>query len=421
MGKARRAWSAAVVAAVLVAGCSGAGSSGAEEPAAGGGDKAVTLSYGMWDKNQVPAMTQVFDAYQAANPGVSVKIELTPWGSYWTKLQTSASSGQAPDVFWMNGPNFQLYAANQQLAPLTSVDTAPYPKALVDLYTYKGSLYGVPKDLDTVGLWYNKKLFDAADLGYPDDTWTWDTFKAAAKKLTNGKGQYGVAAQLTGQEGYYDTIFQAGGTVLSPDGTKSAYDTPQAIEGLQFWRDLIASGVSPNLKQMTDTAPYQMFEAGKVAMYWGGSWNAIEFENNALTKANADVAVLPKGTERATVIHGLANVVSAKSQHRAEAEKLAAFLGSQQAAEILAKTGTVIPAYEGTQQPWVQAHPQFHLQNFLDMLDYAKPLPVSANTAAWNTLEQEILVKAWTGEVPVAEAAKQLAQGMNQALSKEKG
>ncbi len=90
----------------------------------------VTLTYGIWDKNQEPAMQQIVSAFEKQNPNITVNIELTPNADYWTKLQTAASAGTAPDVFWMNGPNFQLYASNGQLAPLDNVKTSDYPKAL---------------------------------------------------------------------------------------------------------------------------------------------------------------------------------------------------------------------------------------------------------------------------------------------------
>jgi multiple sugar transport system substrate-binding protein len=380
----------------------------------------VTLSYAIWDKNQVPAMQQLASAFTKENPNITIDVQLTPWETYWTKLKAAATGGAAPDVFWMNGPNFQLYATNGVLAPIGDYDTGNYPKALVDLYTVDGKHYGVPKDFDTVGLWYNKSLFDAAGVKYPDDTWTWDTFKAAAAKLTNkAKGQFAIAANLTSAQEYqYNTIYQAGGYVISPDGKSSGYADPATIQGLKFWTDLIAAGQSPDLKTMTDTAPINLFESGKTAMYYGGSWDAAEFTTNSYTKAKVDVAVLPKGVKQATVIHGVANVIGQKSPHKAQAWKFVQYLGSKDAAEVEAKAG-VIPAFNGTQQAWVQAHPELHLQSFLDELSYAVPYPVSRNTAAWNELETTYLTPAWNQREDVSSAATKLAAAMNDALAKE--
>ena len=413
--------SAVLALATSTAACSSNASSSSSGSAGGG---KVSLSYGVWDATQVPAMQKIIAAFEAQNPTITVTIQQTPWADYWTKLQAAASGGSAPDVFWMNGPNFQLYAANNVLRPLTDTDPHPdtsvYPPALAKLYQYKNVQYGLPKDFDTVGLWYDKALFDAAGVAYPTASWTWSDFQAAAKKLTDpAKGVYGVGANLEGQENYYDTIYQAGGSVISADGKKSGYADPATVAGLKFWTDLVAAKESPSLKQMTDTAPLNLFESGKLAMYWGGSWDAKEFSGNDATKNGVDVAPLPAGVKKATIIHGLANVVFAHTSHPAQAEKFAAFLGSQQAAQIEADTGTVIPAYNGTQQSWVKAYPQYHLQSFLDQLPDAVPYPISKNTAAWNTLETTELTKAWDGSEPIDKAAGDLATAMNAALAKE--
>jgi multiple sugar transport system substrate-binding protein len=386
----------------------------------------VTLSYAVWDKNQVPAMQQLATAFTQSHPNITVNVQLTPWDDYWTKLKAAVTGGAAPDVFWMNGPNFQLYATNGVIQPLDAdissgkVDLTAYPKSLVDLYTVGGKHYGLPKDFDTVGLWYNKSLFDAAGVKYPDGSWTWADFNAAAAKLTDKpKGQYAIAANLSsGQEYMYDTIYQAGGYVISPDGKKSGYAEAATIAGVKFWTDLIHNGESPDLKTMTDTAPLNLFESGKTAMYYGGSWDAAEFSTNDYTKSKVDVAVLPKGVKQATIIHGLANVVSAKTAHPDQAWQFVKFLGSKDAAQILGQHG-VIPAFDGTQDAWVKANPEFHLQVFLDELAYAVPYPVSKNTAAWQDLETKYLTPAWNGQTDVTKAADELAAAMDASLAKE--
>ncbi|MGH8828131.1 MAG: ABC transporter substrate-binding protein [Jiangellaceae bacterium] len=410
-----------VALALAAAGCTSGSDSDSDA-----GDQPVTLSYGIWDQNQAPALEQIAASFEKANPEISVEIQVTPWEQYWTKLQAAAGGGAAPDVFWMNGPNFQLYASNGVLAPVSDqitkdgVDTSVYPDALIDLYSLEGEQYGLPKDFGTIGLWYNKTLFDAAGLSYPDDSWTWEDLQDAAAKLSDkDQGTFGITAALEGQQDYYNTILQAGGHVISEDGTTSGYDDPATIEGLRFWTDLIESGSSPTLQQMTDTLPLQWFESGKTAMFYGGSWNLAEFKNNEYTADKVDVAPLPQGEERAVVIHGLANVISANTEHADAAWEFVKFLGSEEAAEIQAETGTVIPAYEGTQQAWVDAAPEYNLQVFLDAAEYASPLPVSSNTGAWNAEEAKYLTEAWAGELDVAEAAAHIAEAMNAALADE--
>jgi len=404
--------------ALLLTACGGAGSSPSGQN--------VTLRYSIWDTNQAPAMQQIATEFKQTHPNINVQVQVTPFSQYWTKLETAATGGSAADIFWMNGPNFIKYASNDILLPLDDkisadkVDLNNYPSALVALYTYNGKHYALPKDFDTVALWYNKKLFDTAGMKYPDGSWNWNTLRDAARKLTNpSKGVWGIAAQQANQEGYYNTIPQNGGYVISPDRKSSGYDNPATIGGLQFWINLIQDKSSPTLAQMTDTPPISLFESGKVAMLYAGSWNAIEFAKNEYTKDKVDVTVLPQGKQRATVIHGLGNVIFAKTQHPQEAWEFVNFLGSKEAADIQAKTGTVIPAYNGTQVDWVKAYPNFHVQVYIDELAYAVPFPISKNTAAWEDVESKVLNQVWAGQMSVDDGAKQLAQQMNQLLAQE--
>ena len=413
----RRALGALAASAAAVLALSACSSSATGESS--GGD--ITLSYAIWDENQKPAMEDIAAAYTEEHPNVTIEIQVTPYKEYFTKLQTAVTGGSAADVFWMNGPNFQLYASNGQLAPLDDVDASDYPQGLVDLYTYDDALYGAPKDFDTVALWYNKTLFDAAGVEYPSAGWTWDDFTTAAAKLTDpANGRFGVAASQYGQENFYNSIAQAGGEVISADGTESGYGSPEALEGVELWTDLIADGSSPTAQQMTDTNPVDCFLSGKVAMFQNGSWAAIAYADNADIGDSVDVAPLPAGPEgNQSVIHGVGNVANAKSAHVEEAKDFAAFASGEQAAKIQAETGTVIPAFNGTQQAWVDALPQYDLQVYIDALETAVPYPVSKNTSAWTSIESEVLSQVWSGAVSPKEGLQDLAAQMQTALDAE--
>ncbi|MEO3930493.1 sugar ABC transporter substrate-binding protein [Micromonosporaceae bacterium B7E4] len=409
-----RKWLAAALAAALLAGCS----------SESGDDGPVTLTYAVWGQDE--AMRQLVDAFEAKHPDIQVELQVNPWTEYWTKLQVAAQGGIAPDAFWMLGDRFQTYASNGQLLPLddaieeANVDLGVYPKVLVDLFTLDGKHYGLPKDFDTIGLWYNKELFDAAGVKYPTPEWTWADVQAAAAKLTNkSTGVYGIAAPFNRQEGFYNTIAQAGGYVVSPDGKKSGYDDPKTQAGIQYWIDFVQKGHSPTPQQFADTDATAQFENGKVAMYYGGSFYATRFYENAALRSKIDVTALPKGEKRATVINGIQNVGYAKSKHPEQLRELLLFLGGEEAAKIQGDTGAVIPAYRNTQQAWVESMPEFNLKAFLDQVPESVVYPVSANTAVWNEFEETHLTPAWEGKQTVQQAANSLAAEMNEALAKE--
>ena len=417
--KKRMLVSAALLAAVTaLAGCGTATGSSASS------GETVTLNYGVW--SQEDAMKKVVTAFEKENPNIKVNLQVNPWNEYWTKLQVAAQGQTAPDAFWMLADHFQVYASGGQLMQLddtikdAKVDMGVYPSSLVKMFNYDGHQYGLPKDFDTIGLWYNKKMFDAAGVSYPTDKWTWSDVQKAAKKLTNKQnGTYGIAAPLNRQEAIYNTIPQAGGSVISADGKKSGYSDPKTQAGLQFWTDFIKNGESPTLQQMADTEAVAMFENQKVAMYYGGSFYAQRFYENKDLRKNVNVTVMPKGEKRATVINGIQNVGYSKSKHPEELKKFLLFLGSKEAAKIQAATGAVIPAYENTQTAWVDSMPEFNLKAFIDELPDAVPYPVSANTSVWNEDEDKYLQPAWQLKESVKSASDKLATAMNGALEKE--
>ena len=198
----------------------------------------------------------------------------------------------------MNGPNIVKYVNAGIIEPLDSyiekdnVDLANYPSAMINLYNVNGKQYGIPVDYDTIGVWYNKTLFDAAGVEYPKDGWTWDEFVETAKKLTKADGSvYGVNADPNSQCGYYNTILESGGYIISDDKKTSGYDTDGAAKGIQVWLDLIDQGLSPDLASFAETKADAQFYSGRLAMN-----EAALLRNDITVEVIADGRHIPKET-----------------------------------------------------------------------------------------------------------------------------
>jgi len=82
-------------------------------------------------------------------------------------------------------------------------------------------MYGVPKDKDNIFLVYNKEMFDAAGVAYPDDSWTWDDLVDASQNIHYATGNYGYLAYLDYQLGYWSYVYQNGGYILNAGKTAS--------------------------------------------------------------------------------------------------------------------------------------------------------------------------------------------------------
>ena len=126
--------------ATLLAVAAGCGSSSSAKATSTNGK--ATLTYGLWDQTQVPAMKKIIAEFNKANPKITVRIVLTPWDSYWTKLQTAATGGAAPDVFWMTQDSFKLYASGGVLLRLDDlikrdhINMNDYVQSVVDGFTW---------------------------------------------------------------------------------------------------------------------------------------------------------------------------------------------------------------------------------------------------------------------------------------------
>lgn len=388
----------------------------------------VTLTYSIWDAIQEPGMQAIADAFEEENPGIKVNVEVTPWEQYWTKLESSAQGGSMPDVFWMHSNEIANYSEGNVLMDLSetfesseNVKLDQFPEELVDLYSANGELLGVPKDYDTIGLWYNKSLFDEAGIEYPDENWTWDDLLEAAQELTDEEaGVYGVLAPLNRQEGYHNFIYQNGGYVISEDKTESGFRKDETVDAVQWYADLSAKhGVSPTQNQFADNSNLTFFQSGRGAMAFFGSWMTAEMANNEYTAENVDVAPLPQGEKQATIFNGLANSVAENTKYPQEAQKFVEFLSSEKAMKLQGENGSAIPALEGIDTTFNEAYPEFNTQIFIDQMESGVIKPYTNQTTRWENIENEQLIPVFAGEKSAKEVAEDIADQVEDILADE--
>ncbi len=383
----------------------------------------VTLTYGLWDASQRPGVEQQIAAFNEQFPDITVEPQVVPFDEYWTKLQTGVAGGATNDVFWMNAPNLPVFASQGALLPIEPIigeggaDPSMYPEALVASYTFDDTIYGIPRDFDTIALFYNPALFDAAGVEYPTADWTWDDLRQAAEQLTTEGGPWGYGAIMSDQQNYFNLIKQNEGEILNEDLSQCLINEPASCEAIDYLTEFFESGWTPSVSIMQANDPADsLFPAGQIAMMPGGSWHVRTFSE---ADPAIRVAPLPQGKQRATMIHGLANVIWADTPNQAAALEWVKFLASEEAERILGESGTVIPAMQGLQEDWVASVPDLDLQIFLDALDYSFPLPSPPSGPEWRAEVEEVLIEGWSGNIPADEICDQAAEAANAALTSE--
>lgn len=339
-----------------------------------------TVSYWLWDSNQLPAYQQVAKAFHRENPDITVQITQLGWADYWTKLTAGFIAGTAPDVFTDHLTKFPQYSDLDVLYKLDELEATKsirdddYQSGLAELWKGQdGHRYGSPKDWDTVGMFYDRGAMQEA--GVSDDelaTLEWNpddggSFERMLAHLTiDAKGRrgdepgfdkenvevYGISSNGSGGDGFGQTQWSpfTGSTDWfytneNPWGDRFRYDEQTVQDTLAWYYRLAEKGYMAKYGVFsTTTGPDVQLGAGKCALSFNGSWMIGTYLNmKDLDIAVAPTPIGPTG-KRASMFNGLGDSITKQAKDPEAAAKWVAFLGSDTAQEIVGRAGVVFPA-----------------------------------------------------------------------------
>lgn len=220
------------------------------------------------------------DAFNEQSELANVVLEFRPGDQYWDKIQTEFAGGNAPDIT-LNQIDWLAPGASRGMF----VDLTPfYERDAVDLsglwydmeqeWAWDGGMYGALLYAGGQALYVNKDLLAAAGEELPAAGWTWDDLLASAQRLTSeADGVYGVTLSLPNPPYWGCAFIQgAGGSVLNDARDECTLNSPEAQAALQWLVDLtFEHKVAPVMVQ--ESGAENPFVAGKVAYYFGGTWD----------------------------------------------------------------------------------------------------------------------------------------------------
>jgi multiple sugar transport system substrate-binding protein len=406
-----------LVLALLLAGCTNVGP---VAPAAPSGDAAATesttITYFTFSAapDHLADLDQMVAAFEAANPGITVKVETAPFDQYFTKLQTLVAGGTAPDVFELNYENFVSYASKGVLMDLTEMAEASpetvdryYPLAY-KAFSLDGKQYGLPESFSNVVLFYNKELFDAAGVEYPAPEWTWAEELAAAEKLTNAEaGVWGEYSPIQFWE-LYKTVAQNGCSVLSADRTEVTINQPGCVEALTWMIDKINKyGISPTDAEMAGISDGDLFKQGKLAMLRTGIWMFSSFADAPFIW---DIALEPGNTQKAHHFFSNGVAISSATPNAEAAWKWAEFLtSSPEAAAIRVAASWELPALtdQALFDEWLAIEPPASREVVFAALDSLVTPPVIEKQSQMQDAVNLLLEQAKNGTLTPQQALDQ--------------
>ncbi|MEU6612193.1 extracellular solute-binding protein [Streptomyces sp. JL1001] len=257
-----------------------------------------------WDTSSVGSEDKVFkklaEGFEKKHPKVDVKYVNVPFGEAQNKFKNAAQAGDgAPDVIRSEVAWTPDFANLGYLAPLDGTaalkNQDDFLKQAVASTEYEGKTYAVPQVIDSMGVFYNKKMFKEAGVEAPADL---DDLKTVAKKIKDKTGKTGL--YLRGDDPYYflSFLYGEGGDMVDAGSKSVTIDKPEGVKAFKAVKELVDDGTAKTDASDGWENMMQAFKNGDVAMMINGPWAVADTLTGSefTDKDNLGVAPVPAGS-----------------------------------------------------------------------------------------------------------------------------
>ena len=292
---------------------------------------------------------KIIEMFEAENPDIQVQLEPVGSGDYYARILTQIAAGDPPDLLQIGDDAVPMFVDKGAFLPLDDfiaseqypLDTGIYLPGVMEPGQWNGAQYLLPKDFSPMAIYYNKKLFDAAGVPYPQEGWTWDDLLATAQQLTQTDAsgnvtQWGIQLPGPWTTGFEYWVAAAGGSLISEDGTSFVgfMDSPAVQDAVQFYADLYNKHkvALPPADMNAFGGGNSEFDNGAAAMRLFGRWPQAGMKQNP--NIDLGVAPLPAGAERAGVLFWGGFGISALSENPEAAWRFLRYYTGAEGAEV---------------------------------------------------------------------------------------
>lgn len=393
----------------------------------------ITFWHGLTGGDGTEQMTNIIDRYNAENQD-GIRVEQTPipsWDEVFSKWVLAAASGRPPDVVMYHPSELPEFAARKVTAPIDELvqrvgfDFVGVNETVLQSCRWEDQLYAVPNDTHQLGLYFNADLAEEAGLDPNRPPSTRDEFLDWARRLTVRDGdnvsQYGLSMPSEGavpRWTWYSLLHQNGGRFLDDQG-KSAVDSPESAEALQFLVDLIHSErVAPE----GAGGGADPVAAKQVAMWFVGPWEVTERRRQGIRLGTAPMPTI--GRQAATWTNSHCQSISRQDDDARYEPSVRFMKWLYDHYYLLAREIGLIPVSpaaltspEFTQDERYPLYAPFidqplvyepSLTQYTSIFSFEKPTPLSTS-----------LQEALTRRKTVEEAVRDMKQGIDEQLAKE--
>jgi multiple sugar transport system substrate-binding protein len=285
-----------------------------------------TITISTWaGVDEAAEFQEIIDEINASTTEYQIVHQPIP-ADYYTVVQTQLAGGTGADMYWMDQNNMALasegifMSLDECLAGAeagTAGDLSDYFPGVLAVNQVDGETYGLPWIAQPVVVYYNRALLEAAGLEEPSSDWTWDTFMEYATALTQDTDGDGT----TDQWGFinnswpppYIFVWQAGGELINSDFTEAPIDSPEFIEGFDFYLNTAYNPeLSPSREIIAEQGFGEMFKAGRIGLFMGGAADDLD-RVEGLDVGVVRVPAHPETGSHTTFAWNASTVISAQS------------------------------------------------------------------------------------------------------------
>jgi multiple sugar transport system substrate-binding protein len=384
-----------------------------------GAEGKISLRFSGYAGNpaETELMQKLVEDFNRSQTEIHARYEPVP-GAYYPKVMTMLASGTAPDVLYLDILYFKPFLAKRKvlrplndLIAMSSTDPGDFIPSLLSAFSDGETIYGIPKDFNTLGLYYNRESFARAGLAPPDATWDLDRFRQAAVTLTrkaDQRTQYGFALAPDTADRFLPIAVMFGAKLFGPDG-KCAIASPEGIRALEFYAGLkLVDHAAIFPSEVGSSWSGDAFGRQDAAMAFEGSW-LTSYLQTTFPELPYGVAQLPKGPSgRSNFLFTVAYVIPQTSKHAEAAWTLIEYLTS---AEAQAQITFALPSRTAISRQYVAKHPEY--LPILEAAAYAQPYDFGPQGPRINERLGVALQEVLLGVKPAAQALRDAAQDID--------
>jgi multiple sugar transport system substrate-binding protein len=338
---------------------------------------AVTLSY--WNGftgGDGPFMEDLVKTFMDEHDNIKIESNTIQWADFYQRVPAAVQAGKGPDVGVMHLDQLATHAARNIIVPLDDladgigISEEDYTPEIWAAGIYKDKRYGIPLDVHSLAMYYNKEHFEKAGITEPPTDEA--SFMDALDKLKKaGYDQPFWMPTLWPAHLIWLSLMWQQGEEPYGDGTEAAYDSEAGVNALEWQRSIVEDGYSPD--NVAIDTQYVAFKNGDTSITWDGIWQINDLEAN---KVDYGIAPLPtifdEQAQWANSHHFFISTQGAKDENKLAASQVFIAWMSEHSSDWAGSA--MIPA-RLSEREGAAEFPQAPIVDVIDNMHFLPPVP----------------------------------------------